>query len=133
MHVAIRSVAAGLPRVPLARIPVVAFVNSHPSAYSSSAWSESAKKAADKLEMSAKNMGNEVRNLITYPSISWPSNEIYHNFILGQRFFGMHVHLHLSISISHQERPSREVTRTSFSLLVLLSHAGSTLGFCDHA
>ncbi|KAG0220834.1 hypothetical protein B0O80DRAFT_425593 [Mortierella sp. GBAus27b] len=63
MHVAIRTVAAGLPRVPLARIPIVAFVNhSHPSAYSSSAWSESAKKTADKLEMSAKNLSNEVEH-----------------------------------------------------------------------
>ncbi|KAF8933025.1 hypothetical protein BGZ58_006634 [Dissophora ornata] len=57
MSVAIRSIAKGLPRVSMARIPVVAFVNnSHPSAYSSSAWSDSAKNAADKLEQSAKNM-----------------------------------------------------------------------------
>ncbi|KAF9924391.1 hypothetical protein BGZ65_008365 [Modicella reniformis] len=63
MHVAIRSVAAGLPRVPLARIPIVAFVNhSHPSAYSSRAWSESAKKTADKLEQAAKNLNNEVEH-----------------------------------------------------------------------
>ncbi|KAF9351730.1 hypothetical protein BGX34_000387, partial [Mortierella sp. NVP85] len=60
MHVAIRSVAAGLPRVSMARIPVVVFVNnSRPSAYSSSAWSESAKNTADKLERAAKNLGNE--------------------------------------------------------------------------
>ncbi|KAI1321742.1 hypothetical protein EDD11_000018 [Mortierella claussenii] len=60
MSVAIRSFSkAGLPRVSMARIPIVAFVNnSHPSAYSSSAWAESAKKAADKLEQSAKNLAN---------------------------------------------------------------------------
>ncbi|KAG0305036.1 hypothetical protein BGZ98_004664 [Dissophora globulifera] len=62
MSVAIRSIAKGLPRVSMARIPVVAFVNSHPSAYSSSAWSESAKTTADKLEQSAKNLTNEADN-----------------------------------------------------------------------
>ncbi|KAG0363176.1 hypothetical protein BGZ54_008296, partial [Gamsiella multidivaricata] len=60
MSVAIRSLSKGLPRVSMARIPVVAFVNNtHPSAYSSSSWSESANKAADKLEQSARNLSNE--------------------------------------------------------------------------
>ncbi|KAF9303843.1 hypothetical protein BGZ74_002944 [Mortierella antarctica] len=49
-----------LPRVSMARIPIVAFANtSHPSAYSSSSWAESAKNAADKLEKSAKSMAKD--------------------------------------------------------------------------
>ncbi|KAF9896129.1 hypothetical protein BX616_008076, partial [Lobosporangium transversale] len=60
MSVAIHSIKAGLPRVSMVRIPVVAFVNnSHPSAYSSSAWAENAKKVADKLENNAKNLTSE--------------------------------------------------------------------------
>jgi hypothetical protein len=61
MTAIIRTINMGLPRVSMARIPMVAFANnSHPSAYSSSSWSESAKNAADKLENSAKNLANEV-------------------------------------------------------------------------
>lgn len=61
-----------LPRVSMARIPIVAFANtSHPSAYSSSSWAESAKNAADNLEKSAKSMAKDVRNfsisLLLYP------------------------------------------------------------------
>ncbi|KAF9181618.1 hypothetical protein BGZ51_005285 [Haplosporangium sp. Z 767] len=60
MSTAIRTISKGLPRVSMARIPVVAFANSsHPSAYSSSSWAESAKQTADKLEHSAKNMASE--------------------------------------------------------------------------
>jgi len=56
MSTLIRSVVSkGLPRVSMARIPVVAFANnSHPSAYSSSAWAENAKQSADKLEQNAR-------------------------------------------------------------------------------
>lgn len=61
MTAIIRTINLGLPRVSMARIPMVAFANSsHPSAYSSSSWAESAKNAADKLENSAKNLANEV-------------------------------------------------------------------------
>ncbi|KAG0250797.1 hypothetical protein BG011_008077 [Mortierella polycephala] len=60
MSAAIRTIPKGLPRVSMARIPVVAFASSsYPSAYSSSAWAESAKQAADKLEHSAKDMASE--------------------------------------------------------------------------
>ncbi|KAF9204932.1 hypothetical protein BGZ49_004671 [Haplosporangium sp. Z 27] len=59
MRIAITPIVKTLPRVSMARIPVVAFVNSHPSAYSSSAWSESAKKTADNLEQAAKNLEAE--------------------------------------------------------------------------
>ncbi|KAF9438316.1 hypothetical protein BGZ76_008704 [Entomortierella beljakovae] len=59
MRVAINPIVKTLPRIPLSRVPVVAFASSHPSAYSSSAWAESAKKAADNLEQSAKNMETE--------------------------------------------------------------------------
>lgn len=65
-----RVVPKTLPRVSMARIPVVAFANSsHPSAYSSSSWAESAKNAADKLEQSAKSMAKDVRipSLSLYP------------------------------------------------------------------
>ncbi|KAF9419431.1 hypothetical protein BGZ94_009425 [Podila epigama] len=56
-----RSVPKTLPRISMARIPIVAFANtSHPSAYSSSSWAESAKNAADKLEQSAKSMTHQV-------------------------------------------------------------------------
>ncbi|KAF9100818.1 hypothetical protein BGX29_006243 [Mortierella sp. GBA35] len=59
MTAIIRTINLGLPRVSMARIPVVALANSsHPSAYSSSSWAESAKNAADKLETSAKNMSH---------------------------------------------------------------------------
>lgn len=61
MTAIIRTINLGLPRVSMARIPMVAFANSsHPSAYSSSSWAESAKNAADKLENSAKNLAQEV-------------------------------------------------------------------------
>ncbi|KAF9355750.1 hypothetical protein BGX26_006189 [Mortierella sp. AD094] len=56
MRVAITPIVKGLPRVSMARIPVVVFANSHPSAYSSSAWAESAKKKADNLDQAAKNL-----------------------------------------------------------------------------
>ncbi|KAF9112532.1 hypothetical protein BGX27_003211 [Mortierella sp. AM989] len=59
MRVAISPIAKALPRVSMARIPVVAFASSHPSAYSSSAWAESAKKSADGLEQAAKNLEAE--------------------------------------------------------------------------
>jgi hypothetical protein len=63
MTTIIRTINKGLPRVSMARIPVVAFANTtHPSAYSSSSWAESAKNAADKLENSAKNLAHEVNN-----------------------------------------------------------------------
>ncbi|KAF9311320.1 hypothetical protein BG003_007540, partial [Podila horticola] len=48
-----------LPRVSMARIPVVAFANSTHSAYSSSSWAESAKNTADKLEQSSKSMAKD--------------------------------------------------------------------------
>ncbi|KAF9996771.1 hypothetical protein BGZ80_009747 [Entomortierella chlamydospora] len=56
MRVAITPIVKTLPRVSMARIPVVAFANSHPSAYSSSTWAESAKTKADNLEQAAKNI-----------------------------------------------------------------------------
>ncbi|CAO3563530.1 unnamed protein product [Mortierella alpina] len=62
MSVAIRSIAKGLPRVSMARIPMVAFTNSHPSAYSSSAWADNVKMTADKLEQSAKNLSPEAEH-----------------------------------------------------------------------
>ncbi|KAG9069123.1 hypothetical protein KI688_010018 [Linnemannia hyalina] len=63
MTAIIRTINLGLPRVSMARIPVVAFGNSsHPSAYSSSSWAESAKNAADKLENSAKNLAHEAEH-----------------------------------------------------------------------
>ncbi|KAG0056578.1 hypothetical protein BGZ83_004360 [Gryganskiella cystojenkinii] len=71
MSTVIRSVVSrGLPRVSMARIPVVAFVNSHPSAYSSSAWSESAKKSAEQLEQSARDLekSSASTNLSQYAS-----------------------------------------------------------------
>ncbi|KAF9566225.1 hypothetical protein EC968_003808 [Mortierella alpina] len=82
MASSIRSAAMALPRVSMARIPLVAFANSHiapvshansshPSAYSSmparngrknpnttSSWAESAKESAEKLERSAEKMGS---------------------------------------------------------------------------
>ncbi|KAG0336133.1 hypothetical protein BG004_008179 [Podila humilis] len=55
-----RAVPKTLPRVSMARIPIVAFANSsHPSAYSSSSWVESAKNAADQLEKSAQSLARE--------------------------------------------------------------------------
>ncbi|GJJ75695.1 hypothetical protein EMPS_08053 [Entomortierella parvispora] len=71
MSTLIRSVASkGLPRVSMARIPVVAFANSsHPSAYSSSAWAENAKKSADKLEQNARELEKtSTSNLSQYAS-----------------------------------------------------------------
>jgi len=84
MASSIRSAATALPRVSLARIPLVAFANSHvapvshansshPSAYSSmparngrknagstSSWAESAKESAGKLERSAEKMAKTI-------------------------------------------------------------------------
>ncbi|KAF9549573.1 hypothetical protein EC957_003525 [Mortierella hygrophila] len=69
MTAIIRTINLGLPRVSMARIPVVAFGNSsHPSAYSSSSWAESAKNAADKLENSAKNLAHETSGLSQHAS-----------------------------------------------------------------
>ncbi|KAG0203618.1 hypothetical protein BGX28_004141 [Mortierella sp. GBA30] len=65
MSVAVRSISKGLPRISMARIPMVAFTNSHPSAYSSSAWAENAKKTADKLEQAAKNLSGETEHSAT--------------------------------------------------------------------
>ncbi|KAG0304456.1 hypothetical protein BGZ97_001482 [Linnemannia gamsii] len=71
MTAIIRTINMGLPRVSMARIPMVAFANnSHPSAYSSSSWSESAKNAADKLENSAKNLANEAEHQTTTSGLS---------------------------------------------------------------
>ncbi|KAI1313846.1 hypothetical protein EDD11_002479 [Mortierella claussenii] len=79
MASSIRATAMGLPRVSMARIPLVAFANSHivpvsfansahPSAYSSmspthanqkeASWANNAKKMADKLEHSAQKMAS---------------------------------------------------------------------------
>ncbi|KAG0044889.1 hypothetical protein BGZ83_009834 [Gryganskiella cystojenkinii] len=64
----LRTVSMALPRVSMARIPIVALTNGHvphahsvhPSGYSSmssrSSWSNAAKKTADKLEQSAKSL-----------------------------------------------------------------------------
>ncbi|KAF8984208.1 hypothetical protein BGZ46_008618 [Entomortierella lignicola] len=68
MRIAITPIVKTLPRVSMARIPVVAFANSHPSAYSSSAWSESAKKTADNLEQAAKNLEAENSGLSQHAS-----------------------------------------------------------------
>ncbi|KAF9577371.1 hypothetical protein BGW38_007455 [Lunasporangiospora selenospora] len=60
-----------LPRVPLARIPMVAFASAHPSAYSSSAWVES-KPVTDKLNIPGTNLASEAEkqasNLSQYAS-----------------------------------------------------------------
>ncbi|KAF9926144.1 hypothetical protein FBU30_004220 [Linnemannia zychae] len=71
MTAIIRSINLGLPRVSMARIPVVAFANSsHPSAYSSSSWAESAKNAAEKLENSAQNLVHEAEHQTTHSGLS---------------------------------------------------------------
>ncbi|KAG9325321.1 hypothetical protein KVV02_006961 [Mortierella alpina] len=86
MASSIRSAAMALPRVSMARIPLVALANSHiapvshansshPSAYSSmparngrknpsstSSWAESAKESASKLERSAEKMAKTLDN-----------------------------------------------------------------------
>ncbi|KAF9952991.1 hypothetical protein BGZ72_005774 [Mortierella alpina] len=86
MASSIRSAAMALPRVSMARIPLVAFANSHiapashansshPSAYSSmparngrkspnstSSWADSAKESAGKLERSAEKMAKTIDN-----------------------------------------------------------------------
>ncbi|KAF9169712.1 hypothetical protein BGX21_009887 [Mortierella sp. AD011] len=76
MAASIRSVAMGLPKVSMARIPLVAFANSHvapvshansshPSTFTSmsphndkaDSWAKTAKKTADRLEQSAQKLG----------------------------------------------------------------------------
>ncbi|KAF9129957.1 hypothetical protein BGW39_003613 [Mortierella sp. 14UC] len=80
MASSIRAVSMALPRVSMARIPLVAFANTHvapashansahPSAYSSmpprnknNTWSNAAQSTADKLEKSAKNMNKSTKD-----------------------------------------------------------------------
>lgn len=79
----LRTVSMALPRISMARIPLVAFANNpailtspsngaHPSSFSSmaanqkdsSSWSKSAKNAANKLEHSAKKMAKEDKDYL---------------------------------------------------------------------
>ncbi|KAF9924380.1 hypothetical protein FBU30_005650 [Linnemannia zychae] len=86
MASSIRAVSKALPRVSMARIPLVAFANTHvapaihahatsthPSAYSSmpsrpnnkdSSWSDAAHSTADKLEKSAKDMDKATKDYL---------------------------------------------------------------------
>ncbi|KAF9900299.1 hypothetical protein EC991_007641 [Linnemannia zychae] len=82
MASSIRAVSMALPRVSMARIPLVAFANTHvapashansahPSAYSSmprnknnTSWSNAAQSTADKLEQSAKSMNKSTKDYL---------------------------------------------------------------------
>ncbi|GJJ70314.1 hypothetical protein EMPS_02663 [Entomortierella parvispora] len=108
----LRTVSMALPRVSMARIPIVAFVNTHvphansahPSGYSSMSkkssatstnsssptWSKAAKKAAEKLENNAKSMSGKQDHLREVKQYDNPEDEVMMNLGLAMSCNNQH-------------------------------------------